>query len=223
MYSILSKKTPLFYEIMFDENLMSISFSLCSEANDYFINLLGMENRMTAYLKSQGDLSPFVFPKKEVWGFGGIFKAKNSKSIEKDWPTWECLLPRKARQNQLNDISASIQLIVDILQLFGYDREDYEIKDKLQFMTIDGMVTKSDKFMHGGEFNFSYARPVLEFCNKIWSDKKIYDEIVNTMQKTWMYLLGERKIKSYDKYSFRISSCQGDSRLISLTCPGNCA
>ena len=223
MHRILFEKLNLFYETIFDEKSMSILFSLCPEANQYFIEMLGRKSPMNNNLNSQQELSPFIFPTGEAWGFGGVFRLNNSKSIDDGWITWECMLPWKAMQNQLMDIAGSIQILTDILGIFGYDKKDEEIGSKLQFMTIDGMVVKSKDYMHGGEFNFSYARPVLEFCEKIWSNKKIYDEIVNAMQKTWLYLLGEKKIRSYDRGSFRVSTCQDDQRLISLVCPGNCA
>lgn len=225
MYSIVtSKRVPLSHEIIFDEEAMSILFSLCPEANNYFLEMLGRENLMTNYLKSQRELSLFVFPNEKSWGFGDVFKVNNSKSIESGWITWECQLPRKATSKNMNDIAGSIYQLTNVMQLFVHDNETKGSKEKIQFMTIDGIMVNSDSFFHAGGFSFSFARPVLEFCKKIWDENgTLYNEIINAMKKTWIHLLGEKKIKSYDEYSFRISQSQGDKRLISLRCPGDCA
>ena len=219
----LYEKVPLFYELLFDEKDMSISFSLHPEANRYFVELLGLESRMTNYLKSQKDYSPFIFPIGEEWGFGGVFKLNNSKAVEGGWPTWECRLPKKAKHNQLNNISGSIQVLVDFMPVLRSDNKNCGSTDKFQFMMLDGIMAHSEEMMHGGEFSFSYARPVLEFCKKIWIDEKIYNKIMKIMQSVWLHLSGEKNLKSYYKYSFRISESQGDPRLISLSCPGQCA
>ncbi len=226
MYSrIIREEVPLFYEIIFDETAMSILLSLCPEASGYFMKMLEQTNRIVEYFESKEKFSQFVFPKEGSWGFGGVFKMNNSKSIEKGWTTWECLLPRKTSHSKLNEIAGNIYQFISLMQLFDHDPNNRGIEsDKLQLMTIDGLMVTSDSHFHGGGFNFSFARPVLEFCKNIWNeDERIHNEIIGAMEKMWMHLMGEKKMKSYNKHSFRISVSQGDSRLVSLSCPGQCA
>jgi hypothetical protein len=220
---IILEEVPLYYEITFDDEAMSISFSLCPEANDYFLEMLKRKNPMTDWLRFQKDLSPFVFPNGESWGFGNVLRMNNFKSFESGWTTWECLLPWKAKQKELYDISGSISQLIDSIQLFSHDKVGNMSRDTKQFMEIEGMIVKSDKYFGSGAFDFSYARPVLEFCARIWSEDDLRGKVIGAMQKTWIHLAGKKKVGSWDRNSFRISVCQGDPRLISLVCPGNCA
>ena len=96
MDTITREIVPLYYETIFDEEAMSISFSLFSEANDFFLGIMNGKNPLSDYIRSQKILSPFVFPKGESWGFGNVFRMNNARSREEGWTTWECLLPRKA-------------------------------------------------------------------------------------------------------------------------------
>jgi hypothetical protein len=221
---ITSEEVPLFYETIFDEKAMSIAFSLCPEASNYFLEMLEQTNCTIEYFESELKFSPFVFPKKNRWGFGGMFKLNNAKSIEDGWTTWECRLPRNPAPNKLKEISGSIYQFVDIMQLFDYDKNERAGTGRIQLMTIDGIMVDAGNYLNQGAFDFSFARPVLEFCKKIWGkDRKIYNEIIGAMEKIWMHLMGEKKMKDYNKHSFRVGTCQGDERLISLSCPGNCA
>lgn len=217
------EKTPLFYEMIFDEKKMSISFSLCPKANDYFVDLMGRDSPMNRDHKSQHELSPFVFPVDDSWGFGNVFRRNKARSVETGWITWECLIPFKATSKDLGNISGSIQCLASLMELFGFENVGVGSEIKKQFMTIDGMIVASDNCFGSGGFIFSFARPVLEFCNKIWIDDNVRNGIMMAMAKTWMHLDGKKRLASWEKYSFRISECQSDSRLVSLTCPGNCA
>lgn len=220
---MVSREVPLYHEIIFDESAMSILFSLCPEANDYLLEILRKKSPMTDYLKSQKDLSPFVFPTEETLGFGGVLQKNNAKSPEAGWTTWECLLPWNAEAKEMYDISGSISQIADCMQIFSYEKADKLRAEKRQFMMIDALVVKSSSYFSGGGFSFFYARPVLEFCARIWEERKLQDEIIGAMQKTWAHLAGKKKFESWERNSFYINECQGDPRLVSLACPGNCA
>ena len=109
------------------------------------------------------------------------------------------------------------------MQVFSYEKKNKGSKNKQQLMTIDLLMVSSDTLYGSGGMGFSYALPVLEFCRRIWSDETLYAKIIEVMQKTWIHLSGEKKLKSWDKNSFLISACMRDERLVLLKCPGNCA
>lgn len=143
--------------------------------------------------------------------------------FRKGWVTWECRLPKKEANQNLDEISASIYFITSVIELFIYEHENVGIEAERQFMTIDGLIVRTGGHFHQGGFGFSFSLPVLEFCRKIWEDKQIYDKIIGNMEAVWNRLTGEKRKKSIRRFSYRISQCQEDARLISLSCPGDCA
>lgn len=215
------KELPLYHEIDFDRKRMAISFSLCPEANGYFLSMLPKADIWADSYKAC-KFAPFVFNGNN-WGFGGIFR-RNSKVVFRDgWVTWECKLPKNATWQALDEISGSIKFITDVMELFIHEHKVTGIQTERQFMTIDGIIVRSSGHFHQAGLGFSFSYPVLEFCRKIWEDKQIYDAIIKSMENVWKHLWGKKKIRDYERYSFRISHCQDDSRLISLSCPGDCA
>ena len=218
------EKLPLHYEVIFDRERLSILFSLCSEANSFFLEKMQEKNRIIKHLEDSLKLRPFVLPLKNEWGFGGIFKKIDYKQIEDGWVTWECVLPWRANGRALNGVSASINQMTMLMDIFHYDNKKAGSQTKKQLMTIDGMVIEHHDYLNQGNFSFSFSRPVLEFCERIWEDGNNYrDDIINTMMAVWTRLAGRKKIKQYERGDFRINFCQDDGRLLHLACPGNCA
>jgi hypothetical protein len=205
----------LHYEVVFDVKTMSILFMLCPEANDYFLQL--SRERMI-----ESRLSPFSFSSNS-WGYGNVFKLNRNESFAPGWTTWECFLPFKAKQKVLDDVSGSIVCLINAMQFYSYDKRGCGHEGRIQFMTIDDLAVFSENHFNSGAFSYSFARPVLEFCSRIWKNDQLHAEIIEAMQKTWAHLAGKKKLTSWEKQSFRIGQCQGDPRLISLTCPGNCS
>lgn len=226
MYSRLKREyVKMYYEIIFDEKTISFNFALHPEANNTLFQILTAENPTTKWLRTQSDFSPFTFPDEICWGFGNLIKKNEKIIIEDGWTAWECMIPKKPTNANLKDVVGNIYQLAGALLYFGFENKDSGSKDKKQFMTLDDFLVNSDRLFHSGAFSFSYARPVLDFCAKFLANKNgnMHKKLIETMQKAHLYLTGENKLKKFDEYSFCTSICQGDSRLISLKCPGNCA
>lgn len=212
----------LYYEIYFDEKDMAIIFSLPMIVFSFVCSVIKRSDDIVSFGQIHG-FDKFIPPAEGGWGFGKIFILSQDNPIREGWMEWKCFMPASPDDKRLQEISATIGLLVVALNKFSAQGDlGFETAES-QFLSIENFLDVSDyRYFDERGFSFFYSKQVLNFCQSLWVNRGLQAiaTVMENMKKTYRYLTGIHCQKSLEELCFSAEQFHDNPQLITLRCPG---
>lgn len=164
---------------------------------------------------SKFNSTSFILPsRKKSWGFGEILAP--CESFDKDWVTYECLLPILLGKNgeciktNVFALRATLSILFVVLKLFDVDTGC----KRPQLMAIKGF--RVDEDLSGGNISVMLTPKVSQWLSK-QVDNSFLKEVEEVMLETYIYMLNKNK-KHLFRSKFKVCCRQ---KWINFEVPGN--
>jgi len=201
---IIRENVPVWYEISVGLDGLSLIFKIHKLAMNYIYNTLnGNYKNCFDGIQQANQLPEFIVPNgQNNWGFGSVLSFV--ANLDFDWVTVKCNLPQvlffknkdlvNNNWKAANSISATINLLVEILNTFPINNQTNEKNVQLLTLTL-----LTDPGVHGFSINVDLS---VNVCKWIKSKTKSNQEsvkcaeILTTLQTNFFHLNGKSSSKN---------------------------